>query len=93
MDTYSTVATGMSVLNVALLAGLLYLYGRMASRTHAGYTVGLMIFSGLLLVQNTGMVYVCGFLTEYYNWTLSPYFAAVAVLESAGLLVLLRVTL
>jgi hypothetical protein len=39
------------------------------------------------------MAYVCGFLNDYYNWQLSPYFAAVAVLEFAGLMVLLRVTL
>jgi len=93
MDTYATIATGMSAINVALLIGLVYLYARMMTKTHAGYTIGLMVFSGMLLLQNSGMVYVCGFLTDYYNWELSPYFAAVAVLESVGLLVLLRVTL
>jgi len=51
-----------------------------------------MVFSGMLLLQNSGMVYVCGFLTDYYNWELSPYFALVAVLEFAGLLALLRIT-
>jgi len=93
MDTYATIATGASALNVALLLGLIYLYARMASKTHAGYTLGLMIFSGLMLAQNSGMVYVCGFLTDYYNWQLSPYFAAVSVLEFAGLIALLKVTL
>ena len=93
MDAYATVATGISFVNIALLLGLAYLYARMASRTHAGYTYGLMIFSGLLVAQNAGMAYVCGFLNDYYNWQLSSYFAAVAVLELAGLLVLLRVTL
>jgi len=93
MDTYATIATGMSVVNVLLLVGLISLYLRMAAKTHAGYTLGLAIFSGLLLAQNTGMVYVCGFLTDYYNWQLSPYFALVSVLEFGGLLVLFRVTL
>ena len=93
MDTYASIATGASALNVVLLVGLVYIYARMAARTHAGYTIGLGLFSGLLLVQNSGMVYVCGFLTEYYNWQLSPYFAAVALLELAGLLTLLKVTL
>jgi len=93
MDTYATLATGVSAVNVVLLIGLVYLYARMAAKTHAGYTLGLMVFSGLLIAQNSGMVYVCGFLTEYYNWQLSPYFAAVAVLEFAGLLVLFKVTL
>jgi hypothetical protein len=93
LDTYATVATGLSFVNIALLVGLIYLYARMVSRTHAGYTYGLMIFSGLLVAQNSGMAYVCGFLNDYYNWQLSPYFAAVAILEFAGLMVLLRVTL
>ncbi len=94
MDTYATIATGMSVLNVVLLVGLIYLYGRVASKTHAGFSYGLLGFSGLLLAQNSGMVYVCGFLTDYsYNSTLSTYFAALSILEFAGLLILLRVTL
>jgi len=93
LDAFATVATGMSFVNIALLLGLVYLYARMASRTHAGYTYGLLVFSGLLAAQNSGMAYVCGFLNDYYDWQLSPYFAAVAVLEFAGLLVLLRVTL
>jgi len=92
LDTYATVATGMSLVNIILLGGLLYFYARMASKTHSGYTYGLMTFSGLLVAQNSGMAYVCGFLTDYYNWQLSPYFAAVALLEFGGLLVLLRVT-
>jgi hypothetical protein len=93
LDSYAAVATAVSVLNVVLLLGLLYLYGRIAAKTHAGYTYGLMIFSGLLLAQNSGMVYVCGLLTNLYDWQLSPYFAFVAVVEFAGLLALLRVTL
>jgi len=93
LDFYSVLATGMSFVNIALLVGLIYLYARMVGRTHAGYTYGLMIFSGLLVAQNSGMAYVCGFLNDYYNWQLSPYFAAVAVLEFASLIVLVRVTL
>lgn len=93
MDVYSLIATGMSLLNVILLVGLLYLYARIAIKTRAGYTFGLTLFSGLLLAQNSGMAYVCGFLTEYYDWQLSPFFAVVSILEFAGLLILFRVTL
>lgn len=93
MDTYASIATVTSAINVALLLGLLYMYARMAIKTRAGYTLGLTVFSGLLVAQNSGMVYVCGFLTDYYNWQLAPYFALVAVLEFVGLLVLFKVTL
>jgi len=93
MDPLVAVATGFAVLNIAVLVGLLYVYGRMAFKAHAGYTYGLLIFSGLLLGQNSVMVYVCGFLTSLYNWRLYPFFDALAVLEFVGLLVLLKVTL
>ena len=93
MDTIATVAAGTAALNVVLLVSLLYLYVRMAARTHAGYTYGLMIFSGLLLAQNSVMVYLCALLTNLYDWQLSPYFAAIAVLEFAGLLALFKVTI
>jgi hypothetical protein len=93
MDTLVAVATSFAAFNVVILLGLLYLYGRMASKTRAGYTFGLMIFSGLLLAQNSVMVYVCGFLTNMYNWQLYPFFDALAILEFVGLLALLKVTL
>ncbi len=93
MDTIATVAAGTAALNVVLLVSLLYLYARMAARTRAGYTYGLMIFSGLLLAQNSVMVYLCALLTNLYDWQLSPYFAAIAVLEFAGLLALFKVTI
>jgi hypothetical protein len=93
LDAYASVATVTSALNVILLVGLLYMYARIALKTRAGYTLGLMFFSGLLVAQNSGMVYVCGFLTDYYNWQLAPYFAVVAVLEFVGLLALFKVTL
>ncbi|HYC11095.1 MAG TPA: hypothetical protein VEC02_00330 [Nitrososphaerales archaeon] len=93
MDALVEVAIGFSSLNIALLLGLLYMYGRMVFRTHAGYTLGLMIFSGLLLVQNSLMVYICGFLTDLYAWQLYPFLDGLAIFEFAGLVALLRVTL
>jgi len=93
MDVQVAVATGFAALNVAVLVGLLYIYARLALRARAGYTYGLMIFSGLLLGQNSVMVYVCGFLTGLYNWKLYPFFDALTVLEFVGLLALLKITL
>jgi hypothetical protein len=93
MDTLVAIATGFAALNIVILVALLYLYGRIALKMRAGYTYGLMIFSGLLLAQNSLMVYVCAILTDLYNWKLYPFFDALAVLEFVGLLALLKVTL
>ena len=93
MDALVALATGFAALNVVILVVLLGLYGRMALKTHASYTIGLMIFSGLLLAQNSVMVYVCAFRTGLYSWQLYPFFDALAVFEFVGLLALLVVTL
>jgi len=93
MDILVAVATGFSGFNVILLLGLLFIYAKIASKMHANYTFGMMIFSGLLLVQNSVMVYICGFLADFYNWQLDPFLAALAILESLGLLVFFKVTL
>jgi hypothetical protein len=93
MDTLVALATGFSALNIAILLALLYIYARIAFKAHVGYTYGSLIFSGLLLGQNSVMVYVCGFLTGLYNWRLYPFFDALAVMEFVGLVALLAITL
>ncbi len=92
MDAMVAMATGFSAINVVLLVGLIYLYARMASKTRSGYTFGLMLFSGLLLTQNSLMVYVCGFMSGLYNWQLDPFLASLALTEFVGLLALLWIT-
>ena len=82
-----------SSLNVAVLLGLAYLYLRIIRRSRAGYAVGLLIFAGLLLLQNAVTAYSYIDMTPLFGDSVIPYLAAISVLEFGGLVALARVSL
>ena len=82
-----------SFLNAAILLGLLYVYARILMKTHARYTFGLIIFAGLLLLQNAVTLSSYLFMIEFYSWQLYPVIDMISVIEFAALLALLKVTL
>jgi hypothetical protein len=82
-----------SFLNTALLLGLLYLYVRILAKSHARYTLGLIIFASLLLIQNLISMASYLFMIGFYSWQLYPVLDLIGVFEFAGLIALFRVTL
>jgi len=93
MHPYVEMAVFFSFLNAALLFGLLYVYARILVKTHAKYTWGLIVFAGLLLIQNLITLSSYLFMIEFYSWQLYPVIDLVTVFEFAALLALLKVTL
>jgi hypothetical protein len=82
-----------SSLNVVVLIGLLYLYARIAWRSKAVYSVGLLIFASLLLLQNLVTAFSYVEMTPFFGEELLPYLLAISVLEFGGLLALTKVTI
>ncbi len=82
-----------SFLNAALLLGLLYLYLRILAKTHAKYTMGLIIFASLLLIQNLISMASYFFMSGFYSWQIYPVLDLIGMFEFAGLIALFRVTL
>jgi hypothetical protein len=93
MHPYVEMALFFSFLNAALLLGLLWVYVRILLKTHASYTFGLIIFAGLLLIQNIITLSSYLFMIEFYSAQLYPMIDVIAVFEFAALLALLKVTL
>lgn len=89
MDTSAVV----SVANIAILAGLLILYGRMYSNSKAQFTLGLIFFASLLLVQNVIGIYSYVTMAPFFAEAILPYLFAINIAELAGLGGLLKVTL
>ena len=81
-----------SMANMAILIALLAVYGRIYSKTRATFTVGLMVFAGMLMLHNVLAVYGYFAMAKLYSDELLPYFAGIHVAELAGLLALLKVT-
>lgn len=88
MDVSSIV----SMANVAILVTLLSVYGRIYSKTGATFTIGLMIFAGMLMLHNVIAVYAYFAMAPLYSDDLLPYFVGIHIAELAGLLALLKVT-
>ena len=81
-----------SIANVSVLIGLLLLYGRTYSSSKAQFTLGLIFFASLLLVENAIGIYAYITMTPFFNETILPYLLAINIAELAGLGTLLKVT-
>jgi hypothetical protein len=85
-------AIGLSGINSVVLAILIFLYGKIALRSHAAYSVGLVFFAGLLLVHNLLTAFAYGTMSPLFGSEALPFLSAIGGAELAGLLVLLKVT-
>jgi hypothetical protein len=79
--------------NIAVLIVLLVLYVRVYRSSKAKFTVGLMLFVGLLMLHNIIAVYGYYMMEPLYAQALIPYFLSIHIAELAGLSVLLKITL
>jgi hypothetical protein len=82
-----------ALVNIAILIVLLFLYARIYRSSRAKFTVGLMLFVGLLMLHNVIAVYGYFMMEPLYAEALIPYFLAIHIAELGGLSVLLRITL
>ena len=83
----------MALANIAVLIALFVLYVRIYKSSKAKFTVGLMLFVGLLMLHNIIAVYGYFMMERLYAQALIPYFLAIHIAELAGLSVLLKITL
>ena len=81
-----------SMVNMAILVILLVVYANIYRKTGATFTVGLMIFAGMLMLHNMIAVYGYFAMAPLYSDELLPYFIAIHIAELAGLIALLKVT-
>jgi membrane-bound metal-dependent hydrolase YbcI (DUF457 family) len=88
MDVSSVV--GMA--NTAILVVLLAVYANIYRKTGATFTIGLMVFVGMLMLHNVIAVYGYFAMAPLYSDDLLPFFVGIHIAELAGLLALLKVT-
>lgn len=86
-------AIGLAGLNSAILVTLIYLFGRIAVKTRASYSLGLVFFSGLLLLHNLLTAFAYGTMSPLFGSEALPYLSAIGAAELAGLVVLLKQTI
>ena len=88
MDVSSVV----SMINAVILVVLLAVYANIYRKTGATFTIGLMVFAGMLMLHNIIAVYGYFAMSPLYSDDLLPYFVGIHSAELAGLIALLKVT-
>lgn len=88
MDVSSVV----SMINTVILVVLLAVYANIYRKTGATFTVGLMVFAGMLMLHNIIAVYGYFAMAPLYSDDLLPYFVVIHIAELIGLISLLKVT-
>ncbi len=86
------VSSILSVVNMAILITLLAVYANIYRKTGATFTVGLMVFAGMLMLHNAIAIYGYFAMAPLYSDDLLPYFVGIHIAELAGLVALLKVT-
>jgi hypothetical protein len=81
-----------SAVNMAILVTLLSVYANIYRKTGATFTVGLMVFAGMLMLHNAVAIYGYFAMAPLYSDDLLPYFVGIHIAELAGLIALLKVT-
>ncbi|MGH9985685.1 MAG: hypothetical protein ACRD8W_17205 [Nitrososphaeraceae archaeon] len=93
MEPLITANAIVALANIAILMALFFLYTRIYRSSRARFTMGLMLFAGLLMLHNIIAVYGYFMMEPLYAEALIPYFLVIHIAELAGLSVLLRITL
>lgn len=93
METLMTISAIVGLANIGILLALLSIYAKIYKNTKARFTIGLMFFVALLMLQNIIAVYAYFAMSPLYAVGLLPYFVGIHMAELAGLSILLRVTL
>jgi membrane-bound metal-dependent hydrolase YbcI (DUF457 family) len=80
-----------SIVNVAILVMLLAVYANIYRKIRASFTIGLLVFAGMLLLHNVIAIYGYFSMAPLYSNDLLPYFLGIHIAELAGLIALLKV--
>lgn len=82
-----------SIVTIIILSLLLYFYTKIYLKTKATFTIGLIFFAGMFVIQNLIVIYAYFAMAPLYAEDLLPYFLLIHIAELAGFASLLKITL
>ena len=92
MTLLMDISSIVSVINTAVLVVLLSIYANIYRKTGATFTIGLMVFAGMLMLHNIIAIFGYFAMAPLYSDDLLPYFVGIHIAELVGLIALLKVT-
>ena len=92
MTMLMDLSSAVSMINTVILVVLLAVYANIYRKTRATFTIGLMVFAGMLMLHNIIAIYAYFAMAPLYSDDLLPYFVVIHIAELAGLIALMKVT-
>ena len=92
MDPLMVLTAVISLINMAILTVLLFIYVKIYISSKAVFTLGLMFFSLMMVSQNIIAVYAYFAMAPLYSPELYPYILGIQFTELVGLAILLKIT-
>ena len=83
---------GLAVVNLCVVTGLLYVYAKNFGALRSKFAIGLVVFSGFLVVQNVVAALMYWNLAQTYTAAVAAPILLITALETTGLLFLFWVT-
>ena len=94
MDAWmGTINALINVVNLGLLGALIFTFAKIYRTSRANFTLGLIFFCGLLMINSIISVYSYITMSMLFSDLLVPYLLAISIAEMAGLAVFLKITL
>jgi hypothetical protein len=94
MDIWmGTINAVINMINLGLLSALVFTFSKIYRNSRANFTLGLIFFCGLLMINNIISVYSYITMSMLFSDQLVPYLLAISIAEMAGFIIFLKITL
>ena len=92
MDTIMNLTTMLTAVSTLSLLGLLYIYIKNLKTIKSKFTIGLLIFAVLFLLQNIVSLYFYFTMIEYFVPQVEVHVFILTLLQTIAFLILLKIT-
>jgi hypothetical protein len=94
MDVWmGTINAVINMINLGLLGALIFTFAKIYRNSRANFTLGLIFFCGLLMINSIISVYSYITMSMLFSDQLVPYLLAISIAEMAGFIIFLKITL
>ncbi len=93
MEPTSAILSIVSIGNMIVLGTLIFIFGKMYSKTKAQLPLGMIVVAGMLFLHNVIGAFAYFSMEQLFSQDIFPYMLGVGIAELAGLLIFLKITL
>jgi hypothetical protein len=93
MEPNSLVLSIVSFVNMVVLGVLIFIFGKMYTKTRAQLPLGMIVVASLLFLHNIIGAFAYFSMAQIFSHEIFPYMLGVGIAELTGLLIFLKITL